>query len=91
MRRGSLHGYRYCRAGTHPIAKERGARMYLDFDNGLARERAAQMRAEVARNRLEARSAKVGRIGEDGGIPRGRVARGFVARASTLFGAYSAS
>ena len=64
--------------------------MYLDFDNGLVREWAAQMRAEVSCNRLEARSAKVGRTGEDGGLPRGRVARGF-ALFSALFGAHSAS
>jgi hypothetical protein len=64
--------------------------MYLDFDNGLARERAAQIRARVARNRLAAHSAKVGRTGEDAGIPGGRVARGF-ALVSALFGTHSAS
>ena len=63
--------------------------MYLDFDNGLTRERAAQMRAEVARNRLEARSAKVGRTGEDGDTRKGRVARGF-ALVAALFGAHPA-
>ncbi len=63
--------------------------MYLDFDNGLARERAAQIRAEVARNRLAARLAKVGRTGEDGVSRRGRVARGF-ALVSALFGAHPA-
>ena len=50
--------------------------MYQDFDNGSARERAAQMREEVERNRLEALSAKIGRTGEDGVVPRGKVARG---------------
>ena len=64
--------------------------MYLDFDNGLARERAAQMRAEVERNRLEARSAKVGRTGEDGAARKGKVARG-AALVSALFGAHAAS
>lgn len=64
--------------------------MYLDFDNGLARERTAQMRAEVARNRLEARSAKAGRAGEDGAARRGVVARGATLIAA-LFGAHSAS
>lgn len=64
--------------------------MYLDFDNGLARERAAQMRAEVARNRLEARLERVGRTGEEGPARGGRVARGF-ALVAALFGAHSAS
>ena len=63
--------------------------MYLDFDNGLARERAARMREEVARNRLEARSAKVGRAGEDLGVRRGRVARGAATLVAALFGAHS--
>jgi hypothetical protein len=64
--------------------------MYLDFDNGLARERAARMRAEVARNRLEARPAKAGRTGEDGAAREGSVARG-AALVSALFGVHSAS
>ena len=64
--------------------------MYLDFDNGLARERTAQMRKEVARNRLESRSARAARSDGDGGIPRGGVARG-VAILAALFGAHSAS
>ena len=50
--------------------------MYLDFDNGLARERAARMREEVARNRLEARSARAARSDGEGVVPRGKVARG---------------
>jgi hypothetical protein len=49
--------------------------MYQDFDNGLARERVAQMREEVARNRLGARSARAAREG-DGVALRDRVARG---------------
>ncbi len=36
--------------------------MYLDFDNGLGRERAAQMRAEVEHYRLDARSAREARL-----------------------------
>ncbi len=63
--------------------------MYLDFDNGLARERAARMRAEVERNRLQARSASAARSDGDVGIPRGRVARG-AALVSALFGAHPA-
>ena len=50
--------------------------MYQDFDNGLARERAAQMRQEVARNRLGARSSRVARSDCDGVALRGRVAHG---------------
>ena len=47
--------------------------MYQDFDNGLARQRTAQMRAEVSRNRLEARLARA--AGGDG-TRRAKVARG---------------
>jgi hypothetical protein len=50
--------------------------MYLDFDNGLARERAARMREEVERDRLGARSARAARSDGDGVVPRGKVARG---------------
>lgn len=50
--------------------------MYQDFDNGLARERVVQMRKEVERNRLEARSARAARSDGDGVDSRGRVARG---------------
>ena len=50
--------------------------MYLDFDNGLARDRAARMREEVERNRLGARSARAARSDGDGVVPGGRVARG---------------
>lgn len=64
--------------------------MYLDFDNGLARERAAQIRSEVARNRLEARSARAGQLDEDGAARKGSVARG-AALVAALFGARSAS
>lgn len=53
-------------------------------DHVLARERAAQMRAEVERNRLEARLARAARSDEDGAIRRGRVARG-VALVTALF------
>jgi hypothetical protein len=81
---GPLRGYRHCRAGTHPTAKERGEGMYLDFDNGLAKERAAQLRAEVSRNRLAAHSARDARTDRGGGIPGGRVARGFALVAGLL-------
>jgi hypothetical protein len=50
--------------------------MYQDFDNGLARQRTAQMREEVERNRLGARLARAARSEGDGVALRGRVARG---------------
>ncbi len=50
--------------------------MYRDFDRGLARERTAQMRKEVAHNRLDARSAWAARSDDDGVAGRGRGARG---------------
>ncbi len=73
-----------------PGREGRGAFMYLDFDNGLARERAAQMRMEVARNRLESRSATAARSDVNGGARRGRVARG-AAILAALFGAHQTS
>ncbi len=48
--------------------------MYQDFDYGLARERTAQMREEVERNRLKARLARTARSDEDGVASRGWVA-----------------
>ena len=65
--------------------------MYTGIEHGLARERAARMREEVARNRLQARPARVGRTVKDVGAPGGRVARGAAALLATLFGAHSAS
>ncbi len=56
--------------------KQRGAQMYHDFDYGLGRERAAQMRKEVEHNRLEARLAQAARSDEGNVARRGRVARG---------------
>lgn len=50
--------------------------MYQDFDNRLARERTARMRAEVAHNRLEDRLARAGRPEGSGVARRGKVARG---------------
>ena len=50
--------------------------MYQDFDNGLARQRTAQMRAEVSRNRLEARLARAAQSDGGDGTRRGKVARG---------------
>jgi len=64
--------------------------MYLDFDSGLAKEQAAQLRAEVARNRLEARSASAARADGVGVARGGRVARG-AALVAALFSAHSAS
>jgi hypothetical protein len=49
--------------------------MYHDFDHLLARERMTRMRKEVDGDRL-ARLARAYRSDEDGGIRRGRVARG---------------
>jgi hypothetical protein len=48
--------------------------MYQDFDYGLARERTAQMREEVERNRLKARLARTAWSDEDGVASRGWVA-----------------
>ncbi len=50
--------------------------MYRDLDYGLGKERMVQMRKEVERNRLEARSARAARSGSDGVDRGGRVARG---------------
>lgn len=81
--------------------------MYQDFDIGLARERAAQMRTEVARNRLEARLAREARfakastLSEEARLAKARLGdeaalRGGrvargFARVFALFGAHSAS
>ena len=43
----------------------------------LGRQHRAQIHREVEHYRLEARLAKAARSDEDGGIRRGRVARGF--------------
>ena len=50
--------------------------MYQDFDYGLARERTARMREEVAHNRLEARLARAAWSDGEGVARRGGVARG---------------
>ena len=50
--------------------------MYQDFDRGLARERTAQMRTEIAHNRLDARLARDARSNSEGVASRGRLARG---------------
>ncbi len=65
--------------------------MYTGIEHGLARERAARMRVEVARNRRQARSAKVDWTDEDVEVPGGRVARGAATLLAALFGAQSAS
>jgi hypothetical protein len=44
--------------------------MYHDFDDGLAGERAARIRAEIARNRLEAHLTRANRSDVDG-VARG--------------------
>jgi hypothetical protein len=64
--------------------------MYQDFDNGLARERAAQIRAEVERDRREARLVRASRSDGDGGTARGRFARG-AALLTALFGTHPTS
>lgn len=66
MRGGVLGGYRCFGAGTYPAENERGAKMYRDFDHGLAGERAARMREGVEHYRLEARLARAARSGGDG-------------------------
>ena len=50
----------------------------------LGRERRAQIHREVYHYRLDARLAKAARSEEDGGIRRGRVARG-VALVTAMF------
>lgn len=50
--------------------------MYYDFGDGLAGERAARIRAEIARNRLEARLTRANRSDVDGVARGGKVARG---------------
>ena len=61
-----------------------------DFDNGLARERGAQVRAEVARDRLGARVGRDVGPEADGGIRGGGVARG-AALVRALFATHPAS
>ena len=106
MRRRLSPGYLYFRAGTHPTEERRGERMYQDFDIGLARERTAQMRTEVARNRLdarlarEARFAKASALSEEARLAKARLGDEAVlgggmvdrgfARVLALFGAHSA-
>ncbi len=69
-------GYRYIAAAGDPTEKGRGAQMYQDFDRGLGRERLAQMRKEVAHNRLEILSAQTARSDVDGVVSRGSIACG---------------
>ena len=49
-------------AGTFPTEKQRGGQMYQGFEHELASDRVAQMRTEVAHNRLEARLAREARF-----------------------------
>jgi hypothetical protein len=63
MRPRAPHSYSCFRAGAFPAEMERGEGMlHPDFERELARERVAQMRKEVERNRLEARSAREARL-----------------------------
>ena len=63
MRPGASHSYSCFRAGTFPTEKERGEGMlHPNFERELARERVTRMRAEVERNRLDARSAREARF-----------------------------
>ena len=54
----------------------RGWQMYHDIDYGLGKERVAQIRTEVERNRLEARLAEATRSSEESVPRKGMVARG---------------
>jgi hypothetical protein len=74
MRRRVPYSYSCFSAGTFPTEMERGAQMYQGFEQELARERVAQMRTEVGRNRLKARLARAARSDEDGVASRGWVA-----------------
>ena len=63
MRPGAPRSYSCFRAGAFLAEKERGGGMlHPNFERELGRERAAQMRAEVERNRLDARSAREARL-----------------------------
>ncbi len=63
MRRGAPYRYSCFGAGTFPAEMERGrAMLHPNFERELGRERVAQMRAEVAHNRLDARSAREARL-----------------------------
>ncbi len=63
MRPGASHSYSFFKAGAFPAEMERGEGMlHPNFERELGRERAAQMRAEVERNRLDARSAREARF-----------------------------
>ena len=60
---GGVRGYSCFGAGTFPAGKERGEGMlHPNFERELATERVARMREEVERNRLEACSAREGRL-----------------------------
>jgi hypothetical protein len=60
--RGAL-SLQLLQAGAFPTEKERGEGMlHPTFERELARERVAQMRREVERNRLDARSAREARL-----------------------------
>ena len=82
--RDALHGawgYSCSSDGTHPTDRARSQTMLYQE---LGRERIAQIHREVDHYRLDARLAKAARSEEDGGIRRGRVARG-VALVTALF------
>ena len=97
MRRGAPCRYSCFRAGTFLAEKERGEGMlHPNFESELARERVAQMRAEVEHNRLdarlarEARFAKASSLSEEARLAKARlggeaVPRGGMLTRSTTF------
>lgn len=54
--------------------------IYTELDHGLGKERAARMREEVGRNRLEARLAKAASLSEEARLAKARVADGAIGR-----------
>jgi hypothetical protein len=90
MRRGAPHSYSCFSAGTLPTEMERGEQMYHGFEHEMARERVAQMRAEVEYNRLdtrlarEARFAKASSSSEQARLAKARLGREAVLRGGVL-------
>ncbi len=78
-------------AGALPAGKERGGGMlHPNFERELGRERAAQMRTEVERNRLDARSAREARLSraaalsEEASLAKARLGGEIVLRGGVL-------
>ncbi len=85
MRRGSFGDYSCFSAGTFPTEMERGGLMYQGFEQELARERVAQMRTEVGRNRLEARLAREARFAKASSLSEeARLAKARLGREAVL-------